>query len=103
MENQLEYKEGAEAWSEGIPREQNPYKDDADKFDAWNDGWTNTKRKRTKQMNYRGFSLSRGRSSQDWCVSFPAIRRTRYGTLAEVRADVDAFLAGTLTAKSGRF
>lgn len=35
----LEYNEGAQAWSDGIPRDQNPYKDDADKFDEWAEGW----------------------------------------------------------------
>jgi len=49
---------------------------------------------------YRGFALQRAGS--DWRVTFPAGNaqtgghRTRWGTLAEVRADVDAYLAGTL-------
>jgi hypothetical protein len=43
---------------------------------------------------YRGFTLHRGRSYQDWRVDFPG--RARWGTLAEVRADVDAYLSGTL-------
>jgi hypothetical protein len=51
-------------------------------------------------MEYRGFILHR--SGRDWYVMFPAENsqtggaRTRWGTLAEIRADVDAYLAGTL-------
>jgi hypothetical protein len=51
-------------------------------------------------MEYRGFTLRRAGS--DWYVTFPTGNaqtggaRTRWGTLAEVRADVDAYLAGTL-------
>jgi ribosome modulation factor len=35
----LEYKEGQQAYREGLSRDTNPYKDDADKFDDWADGW----------------------------------------------------------------
>lgn len=40
----LEYKEGQEAWAEGINHSNNPYKfpgeqADADKYDAWSAGW----------------------------------------------------------------
>lgn len=35
----LEYKEGQQAYRDGLPRDTNPYKDDADKFDDWADGW----------------------------------------------------------------
>ena len=45
-------------------------------------------------MNYKGFTLIRGRTFQDWRVDFPG--RSRWGTLAEVRQDVDAFLSGVL-------
>lgn len=45
---------------------------------------------------YKGFTLHRGRSYQDWRVDFPC--RSRWGTLAEVKADVDAFLIGALPA-----
>lgn len=45
-------------------------------------------------MNYRGFTLTRGRTYQDWSVYFPSLRRARWGTLDEVRADVDAVLSG---------
>ena len=45
-------------------------------------------------MNYQGFTLIRGRTFQDWRVDFPG--RSRWGTLAEVRQDVDAFLSGML-------
>jgi hypothetical protein len=45
-------------------------------------------------MLYRGFTLHRGRTFQDWRVDFPG--RTRWGTLAEVRSDVDAYLSGLL-------
>jgi len=49
---------------------------------------------------YRGFALQRAGS--DWCVTFPTGNtqtggpRTRWGTLAEIRADIDAYLEGTL-------
>jgi hypothetical protein len=49
---------------------------------------------------YRDFYLHR--SGLDWYVTFPDGNvqtggpRTRWGTRAEVRADVDAYLAGTL-------
>lgn len=52
-------------------------------------------------MDYRGFTLHRGRSWQDWRVDFPG--RARWGTLAEVRADVDAYLAGMLPAPKRGF
>jgi hypothetical protein len=51
-------------------------------------------------MTYRNFYLHR--SGLDWYVTFPDGNaqtggpRTRWGTLAEVRADVDAYLSGTL-------
>lgn len=40
---------------------------------------------------YKGFTLKRGRTFQDWSVYFPSIKRVRYGTLDEVKADVDYF------------
>jgi len=43
---------------------------------------------------YRGFTLLRGKTFQDWRVDFPL--RSRWGTLAEVRQDVDAYLSGSL-------
>jgi hypothetical protein len=51
---------------------------------------------------YRGFSLYSGRTYQDWRVTFPSgngknnSARTRWGTLDEIRSDVDAYLSGTL-------
>jgi hypothetical protein len=47
-------------------------------------------------QQYKGFTIHKGRTFQDYRVSLND--RTRYGTLAEVRSDVDAFLAGTLKA-----
>ena len=48
---------------------------------------------------YRGFTLHRGRTYQDWRVDFetPGGLRARWGTLAEVKSDVDAFLNSTLS------
>jgi hypothetical protein len=49
---------------------------------------------------YRGFYLHR--SGRDWYWIVPTGNaqtggpRTRWGTLAEIRADIDAYLAGTL-------
>jgi len=51
-------------------------------------------------MEYRGFALQRAGS--DWCVTFPTGNvqtggpRAKWGTLAEIRADIDSYLAGTL-------
>ncbi len=47
-------------------------------------------------IEYRGYRITRGRSYQDWRVDFPG--RSRWGTLAECRADVDAFIIGMLPA-----
>lgn len=41
-------------------------------------------------QTYRGFVLHRGRTFQDWRVDFPG--RARWGTLKEVKSDVDSFL-----------
>lgn len=43
---------------------------------------------------YRGHTLTRGRTFQDWSVFFPSLNRVRWGTLDEVRADVDAVVEG---------
>jgi hypothetical protein len=43
---------------------------------------------------YKGYSLVPGRTFQDWSVNLNG--RTRWGTLDEVRSDVDAHLNGTL-------
>lgn len=43
---------------------------------------------------YKGFTLHRGRSFQDWRVDFPG--RSRWGTLSEVMSDVDAYLTESL-------
>lgn len=54
-----------------------------------------------KPATYRGFTLTRC-AYGSWAVTFPtsgprgAATRTRFGTLAEIRADVDAYLAGSL-------
>jgi hypothetical protein len=45
-------------------------------------------------MTYKGFTLIRGRTFQDWRVDFPG--RARWGTLAEIRQDVDAYLSEML-------
>jgi len=47
-------------------------------------------------QNYRGFTIHRGRTFQDYHVDLNG--RTRWGTLVEVREDVDSYLAGTLKA-----
>lgn len=46
---------------------------------------------------YKGFTLHPGRSYQDWRVDFPG--RARWGTLAELKSDIDAFLTGALPPK----
>jgi hypothetical protein len=43
---------------------------------------------------YRGFQITKGRTFQDYCVNLNG--RTRWGTLAEVQADVDAYLSDSL-------
>lgn len=51
---------------------------------------------------YRGFRIKRGRTFQDYQVNLSG--RVRWGTLAEIKADIDAFLSGTLPApKRGGF
>lgn len=39
MQNELEYKEGRDAFFDGMNFSDNPYKNDADKYDAWQWGW----------------------------------------------------------------
>ena len=48
-----------------------------------------------KQTDYRGHTITRtGSTRYDYLVTFPG--RTRWGTVAELMADIDAYLAGTL-------
>ena len=51
-------------------------------------------------VEYRGFVLTSGLSRDGWRVALG--ERTRFGTLAEVKQDVDAFIAGTLPERKGR-
>ena len=44
---------------------------------------------------YRGYTITRGRTYQDYCVNLDGLR-TRYGTLEEVRADIDNWISGML-------
>jgi hypothetical protein len=50
-------------------------------------------------IEYRGFILTSGLSRNGWRVVLG--ERTRFGTLAEVKQDVDAFIAGTLPERKG--
>jgi hypothetical protein len=50
-------------------------------------------------IEYRGFILVSGLSRDGWRVALHT--RTRFGTLAEVKQDVDAFIAGTLPDRKG--
>jgi hypothetical protein len=47
-----------------------------------------------KSIEYRGFVLKAGQSRGTWMVALHT--RSRFGTLSEVKADVDSFIAGTL-------
>ena len=44
---------------------------------------------------YKGYTITRGRTYQDYCVSLNGIR-TRYGTLAEIMQDIDDWINGAL-------
>jgi hypothetical protein len=46
-------------------------------------------------VEYRGHTIRASRAWGDFAVRFPCGRR-RYGSLESVKADVDAYLAGTL-------
>ena len=50
-------------------------------------------------ITYKGFTFIEARTYQNWYVDFPG--RRRWGTLAELRQDVDAYLNGILPPKKG--
>lgn len=45
-------------------------------------------------LEYKGFPIHGGRTYQDYRVDFPG--RSRWGTLREIRQDIDAYLIGAL-------
>jgi hypothetical protein len=45
-------------------------------------------------MNYQGYEIKRGRTYQDYMVNLNG--RTRWGTLEEIKGDIEAHLNGTL-------
>lgn len=52
----LEYKEGTEAWAEGIPASQNPYRfpgeqADNEKFENWADGWMDARESDSDELD----------------------------------------------------
>ena len=59
----------------------------------------------TKQ-EYKGFEITRKGGAFDYRVTFdiglPTVR-TRFGTLAEIKNDIDLFLQGMLPPKAMRF
>ena len=56
-----------------------------------------------QEIEYKGHALKRGRTFQDWCVYFEKDKRARYGTLEEVKKDIDDYLIGSLPPKKQRF
>lgn len=48
---------------------------------------------------YRGYVIKRGRTYQDWQVYFPDVKRARWGTLTELKDDIDAHLDSALPPK----